>query len=144
MDDLPDLLPPDRMPPIRTAEDLYDLWRALMGPHGQSRRNLWFQVLDADDRVTGVISRVDDVPEDPDGELVRNLLVVLADVCGPGESAAVCLTRPGWAEWHDGDLAWAAQLAAAAARRSIRLRPTFLAGSDGVIGLPVDAEASAA
>jgi hypothetical protein len=148
MNDIPELLPPHLTPPIRNDADLQRLWKALMGPYGQDRRNLWFLLLHADGRPTPFISRVDDVPEHPDRIMVRNLIDMFKRVLpefDPGGSAAVLLTRKGWAVPHGSDLAWAADLAAEARRRRLSLHPSFLATDEDVVILrPADSVSEAA
>lgn len=148
MNDIPELRPPHLTPPIRTEADLHRHWRALMGPYGQDRRNLWFLLLHADGRCTPVVTRVDDVPEHPERVMVRNL----TDLCkrllrdiDRGGSAAICLTRKGWAMPHPGDLAWAEALAAEAPKRRLDLHTSFLATDEGVVVLrPAEPAASTA
>jgi hypothetical protein len=138
MDDTPDMLPPHLTPPIRTDDDLHRFWRAVMGRTGQDARNLWFLLLHADGRVTGVISRVEDVPQAASSTTIRNLVTickgVLEDVDSDG-SVAFLLTRPGWSQPHVADLDWGERLEAEARRHGLSVRPTFLATDESVVRL---------
>lgn len=104
--------------------------------YGQDRRNLWFLLLRADGGMTGVLSRIDDVPEAPERRILRNVIDLckrsLRDI-DRGGSVSFLLTRPGWAMPHATDMDWAAQLAAEARARRLTVRPTFLAAANGVV-----------
>lgn len=138
MDDIPVLLPPELTPPLTTDDDLHRQWRAIMGRPRQSHRTAWFMLLHTDGRPTGVISQVTDLAHHPESEVVRNLIELFDNLLGgidPGGSAAVLMTRPGWAAPHAGDLAWATDFADEARTRGVNLRTTFLATDEGVTPL---------
>jgi hypothetical protein len=68
------------MPPIRTQADLRQHWRALMGPLGFTRRSLWLLFVDSDAKATNVLTRVEDLPLDPETETLRNIMYVAGQV----------------------------------------------------------------
>lgn len=104
--------------------------RSLLGPHEMSGRSLWVLFLDADRWSTHVVVAIDDIPDEPRPDTVDNLL----DMAGrtldehlPGGQIALALERPG-SPWPCGDdVGWARMLDAAARRRDVDLRGTFLA-----------------
>jgi hypothetical protein len=134
---------------IRSAADLYDLWRELMGPGGFGRRSLWLLFLDGDGRPERVIMPIDDIPARADSRLVDALDSIVASLLDEGiiASAAILLSRPGPSDMTDGDRAWAR---AVRRRPSFRTWPVHLATHDqvrvfaaddliGVPGRPLDA-----
>jgi hypothetical protein len=133
-DEIPPLLPPDQMPPIRTPQDMYRHWRALMGELGFSRRLLWFGLVSSEGRMAPRLNQVDDLPRRPDGLRLDNLMGICresGDVDGSG-SVAFLLSRPGPARMTDDDRSWARELAAAAARAGVRVQPTHLATDEAL------------
>lgn len=130
-DEIPPLLPPDQMPPIRSPHDIYRHWRALMGELGFSRRLLWFAFLDADGRMAPPLNQIDQLPRDPDPLLIGNLLEICGDVLyrafGTDGTVALLLSRPGSGQMTENDRWWARELTAAAARLSVPLQPIHLA-----------------
>ena len=46
MTDIPALRQPSEMPRVRSSEDLYQRWRALMGPLGFGQPRLWIAFLE--------------------------------------------------------------------------------------------------
>ncbi len=111
-----------------------------MGPYGQDRRNLWFLMLHVDGSVTGLISRIEDVPQRPSPTKIATLIDALGQALTliQGGSAALLLTRPGDAEPTDADLAWARDLRLVARARNVFLHPTFLATDEAVVLLERD------
>lgn len=118
-DDTPPLLPPDRMPAVRTQADLDATWRALMGRLGFAHRRLWLLFLSADGRPLGPLVTIDDLPDGPFDLSVDDLVSLCREILdgpGGGGSVAMLITRPGRDPWHVGDRAWGRFLTAAAHR----------------------------
>jgi len=127
---IPLLRRPEDTPPLRTQEDLHRYWRSLLGELGFSERLLWFTLVDADQRVTPMLSQLEDVPRFPDQELLDSLMDVLSkllETALPDGSAALLLSRPGRAAMTESDRVWAASLTEAAARAGVWLQPIHLA-----------------
>jgi hypothetical protein len=131
----PRLTRPELMPPIRTQDDLRQHWRALMGPLGFTKRALWLLFLDAEGRATNVLTRVEDLPLDPDTSTLRNIMYVSGSVISStavGGSLALQLSRPGRGQLLETDRAWARGLTLAAAEARLCLRPIHLATCDDI------------
>jgi hypothetical protein len=127
-EDIPELLPPDEMPPITDQLTLHRTWRALMGPLGFARRQLWVMHVGADDRPLGVV-QVDDVPAHLDPEHAELVVRTMAEATGAGEevSFAFLLARPGRASRTTADLSWARGLTRACRAVGLRAWPVHLA-----------------
>ncbi|MGH3447561.1 MAG: hypothetical protein ACRDQA_32385 [Nocardioidaceae bacterium] len=133
--DIPPLLPPDQQPPIRTQEDLYQHWRALMGPLGFSERLLWLCFVNPDGVVAPTVSQIAEIPVMPQDEEARSLIHMVAEVLereAPGGSVAILLSRPGRPEMTGSDRAWARALTSAAAVTGVRMQPVHLANDHEV------------
>jgi hypothetical protein len=131
----PKLTRADLMPRIRCYDDLRQHWRALMGPLGFTKRSLWLLFVDADHRATNVLTRVEELPLDPDTETLRNIMYVSGRVlesAAPGGSLALQISRPGRGQFLDTDRAWARGLTAAAAEAMVPLLPIHLASCDDI------------
>lgn len=140
-DDISELLPPGEQPPVRTQQELFDYWRALMGPLGFSRPMLWVCFISADDVVAPVISQIDDLPKFPDRELLTNLMWILKNAAldgNEGSSVAMLLSRPGRSDLRTTDRAWARGLASAASASGVPLRPLYLATDESIRVVAVD------
>ena len=139
-DDLPPLLPIHEVPPLRTHADLHRQWRAMMGPLGFGFRRLWLLFLEPDDRPSGVLTEIDDIPEEPrDGE-VASLMRMLAEVQqldGVG-SVAILLSRPGRGALSASDRQWGRALVNAARNAHVRLAPLHVANDDVLVPLTGD------
>ena len=135
-DDIPPLLPPDQAPPIRSAEDMYRRWRALMGELGFSERLLWYTLISVDGRQAPLLSQVADLPLRPDELVVDNLMWICGQILRstdhPDGSVALLLSRPGSAHMTDSDRAWARALTAAGSRAELRLQPIHLANDEAL------------
>ena len=148
-DDIPPLLPPEDMPPIRNQQDLHEHWRALMGPLGFAQATLWLQFVTIDDRVDGLITRIDDLPSRPDVRLLENLLTICGEVLDnevPGGRVAFLYSRPGPRRVTDDDRAWARGLRTAARKAGVPCAPIHLANDEQLqvlapddLGLPKSA-----
>lgn len=141
-DDVPPLLPPDRMPPVRSQADLHRLWRSLMGPLGFARSALWTVLLDADGRVLPAVQEMTDRPERPDPNLLTMLLdlqaTLLTEHAGTGGRVAFLLVRPGAGWLRDEDRAWASGLLTAAHAVGVPCEPVHLATDERVRVLAPD------
>lgn len=123
-DDIPPLLSPEQMPPITDQAGLHLTWRALMGPLGFSRRQLWVLTIDGD-RPRGV-TQIDEVPARLSDDMAVELLSLFAEVA-PGASLAFLYARPGVGQRTDDDLSWGAAVARAAHRVPVTVWPVHLA-----------------
>lgn len=120
-DDVPPLLAPDQVPAIRSAADLRQTWRALLGPLGFSRRSLWLLFLTEEGHPSGPLLTVDDLPDGPYDVAADDLVDLCEEILrgpGDGRSVALLVTRAGSDRWHVGDRAWARFLTAVAERVS--------------------------
>jgi hypothetical protein len=82
---------------IRTDADLCRLWQDMMGSGGFARRSIWMIFLDNECRVQPLVVPIDDIPAEPEPELLRGLGTTLDGVID-GENAssvALLLSRPG-------------------------------------------------
>ena len=83
--------------PVRSAADLRQRWRALLGPLGFEERLLWFGLIGPDRCFTKKLSQVQIRPR-PQGRIIWNLmsaLRTLLDDLRPGTTVALLLTGPG-------------------------------------------------
>jgi hypothetical protein len=97
---------------IRTDADLCRLWQDMMGSGGFARRSLWMIFLDNESRVQPLVVPIDDIPAEPEPELLRGLGTTLDGVID-GENAssvALLLSRPGPSRALDQDRRWARAL----------------------------------
>jgi hypothetical protein len=124
--------------PVRSADDMADRWRALMGPLGFGQRLLWVGFVGADRRMHKVLSQVP-VGRSPHRSLVDNLMVGLSVLLDtdfePGTSVALLLTRPGADPVSVEDRRWATVLAGAARRMAVPLEPMFRANDAARLAL---------
>lgn len=68
-DDLTDDLTDDPYPPVvRTQQDLETMGRTLMGPLGFAEHSVWLAYIDADDRLTPVLTQIQDFGTLPSDE----------------------------------------------------------------------------
>jgi hypothetical protein len=133
--DVPELVPPHQLPPIRSQADLARLWRMIRGPQGFDEPQLWMEVLGPDDRCQGVLLQVAELPPAPDGLALGNLFSVLHEGLGEGLahcSVAFLYARPGGGPVGAEDTAWARALLEAAAAAEVRCRPVHFGNDEGV------------
>lgn len=119
----------DPLLPIPTDADLLAAIHELVGP--AIRRQTWLLTLDDEQRLGPVISRIDDVPVDPDPVAVDQLARMLQALCHEiDEVASVVLVweRPGDAEVRMQEADWIAGLAATDAP----IRAQLVSADDGV------------
>lgn len=134
-DQIPPLLPPDQMPPITDQAALHRTWRALMGPLGFSRPQLWVLTVEGDR--PGGLTRIDDAPAALDDATAVEMLSVLAEVA-PGASLAFLYARPGTGPRTADDLTWGAALGRAAAQVGVDVWPVHLADDRSLLVLAPD------
>jgi hypothetical protein len=130
MTDIPTLRPPNEMPPIRHAEDLYLHWRALMGPLGFGQPRLWIGFIAPDDMMSAQLVRIEEIPRWADAKVCDALLEMVRHILGcngAGGSAAFLLTRPGSNPMDDADRGWARYLTAAADHHGVSMWPVHFA-----------------
>ncbi len=121
---------PEDTPPIKTQDDLCQLWRSLMGPLGFGQRYLWAVVLDSEGRVLPAIIQIDGCPLVPDRLMLRNLTRSIVRVIGDDRgrhSVAFLWSRPGGAATKHTDIAWAHAILEAVKKAMIPTWPIHLA-----------------
>ncbi|MRJ77982.1 hypothetical protein GEV29_15690 [Aeromicrobium sp. SMF47] len=129
-DEIPPLLPPDQMPPLRVVADLDRFWRSLKGPWGFTRPQLWCVMLGPEGEWTSVFMKIEDCPDRPDPAMVRSLFGTLTSVVldhAPGGSLALMYARPGPDDHRADDRCWARGLDDAGRRAPVDVWPVFLA-----------------
>ena len=82
-------------PQITTQTELCAAWERLMGPHGFGRRSLWLMFLRPDDVPLRQLTEIEDLPREPDAELVDRLMRMCEELAEDGLRLAVLLSRPG-------------------------------------------------
>ena len=130
MTDIPTLRHPREMPPIRNSDDLYQRWRALMGPLGFGQRRLWIAFLEPSAVMSAQLVQIEDIPRWADPQLCGALLEMCGHILsrdGVGGSVAFLLTRPGRNPMDDGDRSWASGLTSAAQQHSASMWPVHFA-----------------
>lgn len=122
-DDIPELRPPEEMPPVRTQADLHRHWRALMGELGFGYARLYVQLVPPDGRVDALLMEIDDLPDIPeatDADAFLGCFKMLLDQGLPeGTRLALLYARPGRRGPSAADRAWAQALTAAAERAGV-------------------------
>ncbi len=121
--------------PIRTPRDLYQCWRALMGPLGFSRRSLWLGFIDADGQMNTALTQIEDIPEATTVEMCFPLVEMCRHVLGDREdrSVAILLTRPGRHPMNSDDRSWARGLLMAAAELRVEMHPVHFANDNTLL-----------
>jgi hypothetical protein len=131
----------DTFTPLRTDADVLRRIEQLIEPAARLRQSLWLFFLDGDQQQLPVVAPIDDIPDEPDLELVGNLCFIVSEVLGDSEpegSVVMVLTRPGPVIPDTADQAWRDSLSAAAAARGARIRMLCLATPEGVARLSGD------
>jgi hypothetical protein len=100
---------------VRSAAELTELWQDLMGAGGFGRRSLWLIFLYEDRQLSPVVMPIDDIPADPDAEMLTNLATIVAGLADDTGIAttALLLSRPGSDHVTASDRAWARSSAVA-------------------------------
>ena len=130
MTDIPTLGRPHEMPTIRNSNDLWLRWRALMGPLGFDRPKLWLAFLEPDNKMSGQLTQIEDIPRWADSTTCGSLLELCRHIVGrngASGSVAMLLTRPGRNPMDDADRSWARYLTAAAAHLGVSMWPIHFA-----------------
>ncbi len=128
--DIPRRVPPEEMPPIKTQEDLCQLWRMLMGKLGFARRRIWFVTLDRDGAVLPGVVQIDECPVRPDRIMLVHLMDMILDLFEEDprrHSVAFLWSRPGGTATTAADLCWAAAIRDAAKEAMLPTWPIHLA-----------------
>jgi hypothetical protein len=126
---IPELVPVEQLPPVRTDLDIYHVWRLLMGPLDFGCRRLWVTFTDGDGRCSPVVPQIEDVPPQADVESCQGLMTMLDHVRDffAGGAVALLYTRPGRRPMNDDDRSWARSLTRAAREAEIPLWPVHFA-----------------
>jgi hypothetical protein len=61
MTDIPALRQPREMPRVRTSDDLYQRWGALMGPLGFGQPRLWIAFLEPSGMMSAQLTQIEDI-----------------------------------------------------------------------------------
>lgn len=135
MDDeeIPPLRRAEELEPVRTDADLRQRWRALMGELGFGGHSLWLNLVDADGRMTPVLTQIEELDAFPDELGLDNLMRIcrqLVDEFEPGGRVAFLLTRPGSAGLNDWDRAWGNALLQGARRNAVPIWPVHRANDE--------------
>jgi hypothetical protein len=133
--DIPPLLPPHEMPPVRSLDDLERHWLAIKGPWGFSQPQLFCLLFDDAGLTLPHIVNIKDCAAEPDRLLLDNLMLTMTEVLtdtAPGGSLATMFARPGGAQLSASDRAWARGLTDAAVPAPINVWQVFLASDGGV------------
>ncbi|AWB91821.1 hypothetical protein [Aeromicrobium chenweiae] len=144
-DEIPPLLRPDQMSPMRAVADLDRFWQSLKGRWGFARPQLWCLVLGPQGEWTSMFMKIEDCPDRPDPAMIGHLFEVLTWVVVDhvtGGSVALMYARPGPDDHRSDDRRWARALDAAGRRARVNVWPVFLANDDRVrIAAPDDVAA---
>lgn len=129
---------PPELAPLHTDADVLRRVDQLIEPDARLRQTLWLFFLDRNQQQLPVVVPIDDVPDDPDPELVGSLCFIIAEVLGDAEpegSVVLVLTRPGAVTPGHADRTWRDRLKDAAAEHGARIRMICLATPDGAVPL---------
>jgi len=120
--------------PVRSAADLRQRWRALMGPLGFEERLLWYGFIGPDRRLAKTLSQLPVGPR-PQGRVLWNLMSALRtqlDDVALGTTVALLLTGPGRGLVSPADRMWSKSLADLAERFAVPLEPIFRANDESL------------
>jgi hypothetical protein len=108
---------------VRTANDLSELWSALMGDGGFGQRTVWLLFLGRDGRPEPVIVPIEAIPARPEARLIDALATIVGDLIATGDVASVALlfSRSGPQHMTDDDRRWARALTKVSRRWPIHL-----------------------
>jgi len=132
---LRELVPVEDMPPVRTDQDIFHVWRLLLGPLGFGCRRLWVTLTDAEGRVSPVIQQIEDVPPRTSPAECDGLMTMLDHIRPFFDGGAVALlySRPGRRPMNDDDRSWARSLTRAARQAQIPLWPVHFANDEELL-----------
>jgi hypothetical protein len=120
--------------PVRSAADLRQRWRALMGPLGFEERLLWYGFIGPDRRLVKTLSQLPIGPR-PQGRILWNLMSALRtqlDDVALGTTVALLLTGPGRGSISPADQMWSKSLTDLAERFAVPLEPIFRANDESL------------
>jgi hypothetical protein len=115
---------------VRSSEDLYQRWRALMGPLGFGQPRLWIAFLEPTSMMSAQLTQIEDIPRWADPQLCGALLEMCGHIVGSyggGGSVAFLLTRPGRNPMEDADRSWGNGLTSAARQHGVAIWPVHFA-----------------
>ena len=139
---IPPLLAPGDMPPIRSQLDLHTHWRALLGPLGFGKRTLWLMFVGPDGRMDGALTQIDHVPERPSQRLLDQLLHTCGQILEqdlPARTRVGFLrSRRGWGRVDEVEVGWGAGVVEAAAAAGVPCHPVHVANDERVAVVPAD------
>jgi hypothetical protein len=121
--------------PLNSDAEILARVAELIGPEDRQQQSLWVFFFDRGMRQMSVVVPIDDVPDQPDQQLVGNTCWIITEVLAdtePGGSAVVALTRPGPAEFGAIERHWYRALTDSARQHRTPLRLLCLATPDGV------------
>lgn len=121
--------------PVRSAADLRQRWRALMGPLGFGQRLLWVGFVGPDRCMIKAISQVE-VGSRPNAQLVKLAMSGVRDVLADfadGTTVALLLSRPGVGPVSHLDRQWSALLTEMAAEFGVSIEPIFRANDESLV-----------
>jgi hypothetical protein len=130
--------------PVRSAADLRQRWRALMGPLGFGQRLLWVGFVGRDRRLYKTMTQIT-MPPHPRRDYVDDVLVRLHWILyefEPGTTPALLLTRPGVGGISPLDRQWATVLTEVAAEREVQLEPIFRANDEALVQVEPEVRAA--
>lgn len=128
--EIPPRRSPENTPPIKTQNDLCELWRSLMGELGFSQRYLWAVFMSPEGCVLPGIIQIDGCPLVPDRLMLRNLTRSIVRAMGDDRgrhSVAFLWSRPGGVATKHTDIAWALAIHDAVKKAMIPTWPVHLA-----------------
>ncbi|MDO8144248.1 MULTISPECIES: hypothetical protein [unclassified Isoptericola] len=126
---------------VLTDDDRLALASTLAAAALPRSRTLCLSWIRSDDRATGVLVPVREVPEKPDVDDARRFGMVIASVTeqsAAGGSVVAVLCRPGDDTITDADRAWNAALREQAATHGFRLHGLFVGSGSAVRPLAMD------
>ena len=82
MSDIPTLRQPSEMPPVCSSEDLYQHWRALMGPLGFGQPRLWIAFLEPSAMMSAQLIQIEDIPRWSNPRFCGALLEMCGHIVG--------------------------------------------------------------
>jgi hypothetical protein len=94
---------------VETEADVTALWRTAMNDIEFAHRQLWYVFADEDGELLPVLNSVDDLPREPDFDLLDNLGWVMRKVRDRHTMRgriAVLMTRPGRGSLNKNDAQW--------------------------------------
>jgi hypothetical protein len=121
--------------PVRSAADLRQRWRALIGALGFGAQLLWIGFVAPDRRLYKTMTQIP-MPTHPRRDYVDDVLVRVHWILyefEPGTTPALLLTRPGVGGISRLDRQWATLLAEVAAEREVQLEPIFRANNEALV-----------